>query len=151
MKTPNEKLAERFAEEHNGKIVGLTYGYLFRTLKAGETTRERSHAGVKILIDGHMIHHYTITTWFRKKEGISISVEQLQVALDENALILHDYLGTPYVVNAQSWELWAKRDDGYFIHPRFHKPEVSCLKKAHRVLDISKLEEYYDDYVPNKN
>ena len=63
MKTANEKLADRFCEENNGKVVGLTYGYLTR--KDGS----RSHAGVKILIDGHMIHFYSIRTWFRKKKG----------------------------------------------------------------------------------
>lgn len=138
--TANEKLARTFAEENGGKLVGITYGYLLR--KSGE----RSHSGVKIDIDGHRIHHYFSRVWHRNKQAISVSEEQLQLALDENALIIINHLGHLKCANAVSWELWANQDKNYELHRRYHKKEIYCQIDMLRPFDINKLEQYYDDY-----
>lgn len=135
----NEKVAIEFAEKYNGKVVGVIHGN--KILKSGE----KSRAGYKVEIDNHMIHVYTLRTWHRNRKAISISTEQLELALDENALILMSYNGREYVCNAENWELWAKQDDNYDKHTRFGTREVFCKQEMLRILNLNKykLAQYY--------
>ena len=137
----NEIVATEFAEKYNGKVVGVIHGN--KILKSGE----KSRAGYKVDIDGNRVHVYTLRTWHNNRKAISISREQLQEALDENALILMSYNGIEYVAHSKNWELWAKQDNNYDVHTRFGTREVFCKQEMFRVLDLDKylIEQYYPD------
>lgn len=135
----NEKIATEFAKKYNGKIVGVIHGN--KILKSGE----KSRAGYKVDIDGNKIHIYLIRTWHNIREGISISTEQLQEALDENALILMSYFGAENVCHSIMWEEDARAKGSYDIHSRYGTKEVFQDQGRFRILNLDKykIEQYY--------
>jgi len=133
-----------FAEKYGGKIVGKIDGNM-RSKKTGKPYT----AGYKIEIDGYMIHSYSIRVWHRKNQGISISDKELQLALDENALILKMKDGIEYVLNAELWDLWSHQDGTREVHTRFGHMENFIRKDNLHKLDLvnRKLSDYYPSEV----
>ena len=131
---PNEIMANEFAKKYNGKIVGIIDGN--KILKSGE----KSRAGYKVEIDGLLVHTYLIKTWHNNRKGISISTEQLEEAVGDNALILMSYFGAENVCHSTMWEADAKAKGNYDVHTRFGTKEVFQDQARFRILDLDKYE-----------
>ncbi len=136
----NQENAIAFAAKYHGEIVGKIEGNI-RSTKTGKPYT----AGYKIEIDGHMIHAYSFRVWHRKNEGISISDKELQLALDENALILKMKDGIEYVLDAETWQEWVEQDKSREVHTRFGHMENFIRKDNLRILNLNKypLYRYY--------
>lgn len=139
--------ARQFAEKYHGEIVGVIYGN--RKIKSG-----RSHAGYKVKFKSfanekeYIVHAYYFKTWHRNRDGISVSTEQLDEAIDEHALMLMNYNGTTeYVLHSTIWEKFAKEDGNYDTHSEFGTKEVFCRRNYFSVLDLFNHD--WEDYYPN--
>ena len=69
------KKAEEFVELHGGSIVG-------------DIPLREGPVSYKVLIDNRMFHIYFSRRWYYNPDGISIPMETLEVALEENATIV---------------------------------------------------------------
>jgi len=69
------KKAEEFVELHGGSIVG-------------DIPLREGPVSYKVLIDNRMFHIYFSRRWYYNPDGISIPMETLKVALEENATIV---------------------------------------------------------------
>jgi len=138
----NEKVAREFCEKYNGEIVGVIDGN--KILKSGG----KSRAGYKIQInDKFMIHSYLVKTWHRNRDGISVSTEQLDEAIGDNALMLMNNFGKEYVLHSTIWEKFAKEDGNYDTHTKYGTTEVFCKRDYLNELDLEKFK--WEDYYPD--
>ena len=141
----NRKVAEAIATKYNGSVIGEILGNKGH-LKS-QTNEKRGRAGFILKIQDLLVHVYLINTWHNNRKSISINQEQLQLALDDNALILMSYQGREFVAHSTRWELWAEQDNNYGKHPKFGTVEVFCKTEMFRILDLDKwsLKRYYPD------
>jgi len=130
----NRMVAEHIARKYNGKVIGAIAG-------------NKGRAGYIVEVDDRRIHIYLINVWHRNRKSISINTQQLQKAVDDDALILMSYKGKEFVLHSTIWELWAKQDNSYDIHTKYGTTEVFCKTDYLRILDLDKikLERYYPD------
>lgn len=138
----NERVAREFCDKYNGKIVGVIHGH--KILKSGE----KSRAGYKIKInDKFIIHSYVVKTWHRNRDGVSVSTEQLDEAIDDNALMLMNNYGKELVLHSTIWEKFAKEEGNYAKHNYYDTTEVFCKRGYMQELNLVtyKWEDYYPD------
>jgi hypothetical protein len=141
----NRQVADAFAEKYNGSVIGAILGNKGH-LKS-QSKEKQGRAGYIVEIENLKIHVYLINVWHRNRKGISINSEQLQQALDDDALILMSHTGIEYVMHSVRWEQWANEDNNYGKHPYFGTVEVFAKTDNFRILDLKKwsLKRYYPD------
>ena len=139
----NRQIADRVAEHHNGSVIGAILGN--KGHLNSQTVGKQGRAGYIVEIENHKVHVYLINTWHNNRKAISINQEQLQLALDDHALILMSYCGKELVAHSINWELWAKQDNNYAKHPHFGTVEIFCKTDNFRILDLAKhkIQDYY--------
>jgi hypothetical protein len=139
----NRIVADNFAKKYNGIVIGAILGNEGHL--NSQTVGKRGRAGYIVEIENHKVHVYLINTWHNNRKSISLNEEQLQLALDDHALILMSYNGKELVAHSQWWELWAKQDNNYAKHPHFGTLEIFCKTEMFRILDLDKfkIERYY--------
>lgn len=130
----NRIVADNFAKKYNGLVIGAIKG-------------NKGRAGYIIEINECSIHLYLINVWHNNKEAISINTEQLQLAIDDHALIVMSYQGREFVMHSVMWEMWAKQDNNYAVHNEFGTTEVFAKTDNFRILDLEahKIEDYYPE------
>ncbi len=141
----NRIVADNFAKKYNGSVVGAILGNEGHL--NSQTVGKRGRAGYIVEIENYKVHIYLINTWHNNRKSISINTEQLQLALDDHALILMSYHGKEFVAHSVNWELWAKQDNAYAVHTKFGTNEVFCKIEMFRILDLDKfkIERYYPE------
>lgn len=141
----NRQVADTFAEKYNGSVIGAILGN--KGHLTSQSKNKQGRAGYIVDIEGFKVHVYLINTWHNNRKSISINEEQLQLALDDNALILMSYHGQENVAHSVRWEEWAREDNNYGTHPKFGTVEVFCKQGSFRILDLDKwsLKDYYPD------
>ena len=105
-KPRNLQVAEDFAEKYGGIVIDEIKG-------------NKGKAGYITEIDGLKQYVFLINVWHQNRKGISINREQLEKALDDNALIVMIFQGREFVCNAENWEYWARIDNNVDEHPKF--------------------------------
>ena len=130
----NKQAVQDFAIKYNGSIVDEIKG-------------QAGIAGYVVELEGLKIHCYLINVWHNNKNAISMNTDQLQSAIDDNALILKLYHGREFVIHSINWDLWARQDNNYDKHPHFGTVEVFAKKDNFRILDLNKhkLIDYYPE------
>ncbi len=141
----NRKVADEFADKYNGSVIGAILGN-----KGHLTTQSKNkqgRAGYIVEIEKCKVHIYLINVWHNIKQAISINTEQLQLAIDDHALIVMSYHGREFVMHSVRWEQWAKEDNNYAIHTKFGTTEVFAKTDNFRILDMDKhkIEDYYPE------
>lgn len=130
----NRRIADAIAKKYNGSVIGAIQG-------------NKGRAGYIVQIEDCKIHVYLINVWHNNRKAISINTEQLQKALDDDALILMSYRSSELVAHSKNWEYWARVDDNYAVHTKYGTNEVFCRTDNFRFLDLDKhkIQDYYPD------
>jgi hypothetical protein len=128
----NRKIADTIAEKYHGKVTGAIKGNVGR-------------AGYMVEIEGCILYVFLIRTWHNNKRGISMAKEVLQKAMDDHALILMSYLGREFVIHSVNWDMWAREDNNFAVHPHYGTTEVFAKRDNFRMLDLDahKIVDYY--------
>ncbi len=136
--------AQKFCELHKAEIIEMIPGKKLN--KKGEPMP----MAYKCNIGDFVFHIYFNRGWYWKYDGITISKESMQLAINEHAVVVIFIGDNEYWKHSTIWFEWAEQDKSIYWNPLYKTWEV-FIKRNNLARPAGHGNNYkVKDYFPNE-